>query len=69
MCEGFIPEQIINVLDGMKDFEIFGSKSLSFISTEDDRIKYNLEYFVDAFKREVIDSAHIDSFKKTVKSS
>ena len=43
MCEGFIPEQIINVLDGMKDFEIFGSKSLSFISTEDDRIKYILE--------------------------
>lgn len=46
--------------------EIITTGEVKFSENEE---KYILEYFVDAFKREVIDSAHVDSFKKTVKSS
>lgn len=51
LCEGFNPDQIKNALSEMKDYEIFGTKSLTFIESDDDRVSYvlkrvksNLEY-------------------------
>lgn len=40
LCEGFLTIQIIEVLSGMHDYEIFGTKYIEFDGNDEDRVKY-----------------------------